>query len=54
MTLVCGNTADMLSKSRSAKHVEVIGEKATHYGLFPCGPSDQTSTRDANAAASCC
>ncbi len=36
---VCGNTADMLSKSRFAQHFEIIGDKTTHFGLFDCEPS---------------
>ncbi len=34
--LVCGNTADMISKTRFAKHFEIAGDKNTHYGIFPC------------------
>ena len=37
--LVCGNTADMISKTRYGKHFQLVGEKATHYGLFDCGPT---------------
>lgn len=36
--LVCGNTADMLSKTWYASHFEVVGEKSVHLGLFDCGP----------------
>ena len=36
--LVCGNTADMISKSRYAKHFRVTGDKSRHHGLFDCGP----------------
>jgi arsenite methyltransferase len=36
---VCGNTADMLSASRYARHFQVAGNKQTHFGLFPCGPA---------------
>jgi SAM-dependent methyltransferase len=36
--LVCGNTADMLSRTRYAKHFRVTGDKSVHYGLFDCGP----------------
>ena len=32
--LVCGNTADMLSKSWLSRHFIVHGNKLTHYGLF--------------------
>jgi len=36
--LVCGNTASMLSETRLKPHFEVVGNRDTHYGLFPCGP----------------
>ncbi len=36
---VCGNTADMLSKSRFAQHFELTGDKTTHFGLFDCEPA---------------
>ncbi len=48
---VCGNTADMLSQTRYAPHFRVLGEKAIHYGLFPCGP---TTNAASNAAGACC
>ena len=34
--LVCGNTADMLSKTRFAEHFNVVGNKNVHFGTFPC------------------
>lgn len=37
--LVCGNTADMLTESRLNRHFKVIGDKSTHFGVFPCGNS---------------
>lgn len=37
--LVCGNTAAMLSRTRYAGHFKVLGDTATHYGLFDCGPA---------------
>ncbi|HZP14114.1 MAG TPA: methyltransferase domain-containing protein [Nevskiaceae bacterium] len=44
--LVCGNTADMISRTRYAPHFRVDGDKALHHGLFDCapvaGPSDST------------
>lgn len=49
--LVCGNTADMLSKTRFARHFVVTGEKHTHYGLFPCGPNPVTAGASEGA---CC
>jgi SAM-dependent methyltransferase len=36
--LVCGNTADMVSRTRYAPHFRVTGDKAVHHGLFDCGP----------------
>jgi SAM-dependent methyltransferase len=55
--LVCGNTADMLSRTRYASHFKVVGEKDQHYGLFPCGP-DASSVPGNNAGAptgaACC
>lgn len=41
--LVCGNTADMLSRSRYAAHFRVDGNRSRHFGLFDCaapGPAD--------------
>lgn len=46
---VCGNTADMLSRTRYAAHFDVIGGKDTHYGEFACGPAEQTID-----SAACC
>ncbi|EQA36826.1 methyltransferase domain protein [Leptospira inadai serovar Lyme str. 10] len=37
--LVCGNTADMLSKTCYSDYFRIIGDKAKHFGLFDCGPS---------------
>lgn len=36
---VCGNTADMLARTRYAPHFRVDGDKARHFGLFDCAPS---------------
>lgn len=52
--LVCGNTADMLAHTRYAKHFEVIGDKNSHYGLFPCGPSELAASGGTAAATSGC
>ena len=35
---VCGNTADMLSKSRFGAHFEIVGNKEQHFGIFDCAP----------------
>lgn len=37
--LVCGNTADMLSRTRYAPHFMVTGDKRVHHGLFDCAPA---------------
>jgi arsenite methyltransferase len=37
--LVCGNTADMLLKTRYRGHFRVEGERGTHFGPFDCGPA---------------
>jgi SAM-dependent methyltransferase len=39
--LVCGNTADMLQKTRFAPYFKVIGDRSTHFGEFNCKPSSQ-------------
>lgn len=49
--LICGNTADMLSATRYAKHFRVTGDKSVHYGLFDCGPGPSAS---APAPGACC
>lgn len=36
---VCGNTAAMLTDTRFAPFFEVSGDRRTHYGVFPCGPT---------------
>lgn len=36
--LVCGNTSDMLRKTRFAPHFHIDGDRHRHFGLFPCGP----------------
>jgi SAM-dependent methyltransferase len=51
--LVCGNTADMVSRTRYGAHFRVLGNKEQHFGLFPCGPTPATSTGSDAAAASC-
>ena len=46
---VCGNTADMLARTRYAAHFRIDGDRQRHYGLFDCAPAAPTS-----AAAACC
>lgn len=50
--LVCGNTADMVSKTRFAEHFKVQGEKTVHFGPFACGPAPTTTATTAGGA--CC
>ncbi len=38
-TLVCGNTASMLTRTRYARHFKVLGDRSVHYGPFDCGSS---------------
>jgi len=51
--LVCGNTADMLSKSRYGQYFQVSGDKSTHFGLFDCAPVDGGAAQSA-ASGACC
>jgi SAM-dependent methyltransferase len=51
---VCRNSADMLIKTRLAKHFEVYGKASTHLGLFSSA-QDQTKTScEPLASGSCC
>ena len=52
--LVCGNTAAMLAETWLAPHFSVIGDRAVHYGLFPCGPSSAAATPSATGGGACC
>ena len=51
--LVCGNTADMLSKSRYAPFFEIRGDKSIHFGLFDCAPI-QSGPLSSNQTGACC
>jgi len=46
---VCGNTADMVSKTRYAKYFTVT-PRGAHLGLFDCGPSAPKKS----SGGSCC
>ena len=48
---VCGNTADMLSRTRFSQHFQLSGNKEKHFGLFDCAPSGASA---AAAPAACC
>ncbi len=50
--LVCGNTADMISKTRYQKHFKVIGTQEIHYGLFDCAPQNSMQVTSSDGA--CC
>jgi len=51
--LVCGNTADMVSKSRYGKYFEVTKQNSTHFGLFDCAPIQGASTFATQTGACC-
>ena len=58
---VCGNSFDMLAKSRFAEHFEFFGDTSRHYGVFPgCGtasPFGQSApeaTSAPSASSACC
>jgi ubiquinone/menaquinone biosynthesis C-methylase UbiE len=50
--LVCGNTADMISKTAYGKHFQVVGGKDVHLGLFDCGPAPVAGP--AKSSGACC
>lgn len=50
--LVCGNTADMVSRTRYARHFRVHGDKTRHHGLFDCAPPQAGGAGPAPGA--CC
>lgn len=52
--LVCGNTADMLQRSRYAPHFRVTGDRSTHFGLFDCSAPALAQTSEAGAKTGCC
>lgn len=49
---VCGNTADMLTATRYARHFRVSGDRRKHFGLFDC--TDGRPRFAASVGASCC
>jgi ubiquinone/menaquinone biosynthesis C-methylase UbiE len=52
--LVCGNTAAMVSDTRYGAHFEVRGDRARHYGLFPCGPAPAATATASETPGACC
>jgi hypothetical protein len=49
---VCGNTYDMLSRSRYARYFTLMGDKLTHFGLFDCAFPNGALSLESGAA--CC
>lgn len=47
---VCGNTADMLVKTRFASAFDLLGDKSTHFGLFQCNHSASESSNTPKGA----
>lgn len=58
MEPVCGNSFDMLQKTRFASHFDFFGDTTTHYGIFPdCGtviPYEQNSYVENSGNGACC
>lgn len=51
---VCGNTADMLTRTRFARWFDVT-PRGPHFGEYPCGPTMAATVHAVtSAAASCC
>lgn len=50
---VCGNSADMLGKSRYAWHFRIDGDKRRHFDLFDCAPATATVAA-VGVGAPCC
>jgi SAM-dependent methyltransferase len=51
---VCGNTSLMLEKSRFARHFDFLGDRTTHFGIFPgCGTSLPFAAEPRNDGACC-
>lgn len=51
---VCGNTADMIERTRYAPHFQTIGTKSVHYGLFDCVSQPKSGGQDDAAPIKCC
>jgi SAM-dependent methyltransferase len=59
---VCGNTASMLADTRFARFFDLVGDRGTHFGEYPCGPTMAAAERAPSGAsgtgapsgASCC
>ncbi len=51
---VCGNTANMLSRTRYARHFDVAGDRCVHYGLFGCEPGRTVDPESGAGSTACC
>ncbi len=51
--LVCGNSADMVSKSWYGRYFTLVGDKQAHLGLFDCGPTPAAAATCAPGGACC-
>lgn len=51
--LVCGNSADMISKTRYRHHFEVTGDRSVHFGLFDC-EAVAPSSAPVSSGSGCC
>ncbi|MBI2788331.1 MAG: methyltransferase domain-containing protein [Elusimicrobia bacterium] len=51
---VCGNTSLMLERSRFSRHFDFLGDRTTHFGIFPgCGTSLPFAAEPRNDGACC-
>lgn len=50
---VCGNTADMVARTRYARHFRVSGDQRRHFGLFDCSPGPSAAA-PGSAPGACC
>jgi SAM-dependent methyltransferase len=52
---VCGNTFEMLNRSRFRAHFDCVGDKSQHFGIFPgCGTSIPYDADGAVGGGGCC
>ncbi len=52
--LVCGNTADMVSKTRYGGHFDVRGDRSVHFGAFACHTSAEMAGAGGDTGGACC
>ncbi|MEQ1789026.1 MAG: methyltransferase domain-containing protein, partial [Rickettsiales bacterium] len=52
-SLICGNTAKMLSETHYGQHFRIVGDFSQHLGIFDCAPSN-LSTVTSSIEAACC